>query len=194
MSEPMPVKGTCHCPVCNHPYFLHNSIGCIGHFSTGKLPQGKDGECCPCREVVKDYSLAPAPSEAPHFPIALNDSQEQCVKIWAADMRCWATPETVEFNLRTFARKIIGESGQSGAPSEAKPSVTEAAKNLLHAMDTCHVCGTLLEVEGGPVYCKDGCTRYCDAHEGEECESISALHQKLRDAMGSEAKPASEEK
>jgi len=40
-------------------------------------------------------------------PIVLNAAQEKAVKEWAADDRLWTTQETVEFNLRTFARVIM---------------------------------------------------------------------------------------
>lgn len=40
-------------------------------------------------------------------PIPLNMEQESAVKQWAADDRLWTTQETVEFNLRTFARVIL---------------------------------------------------------------------------------------
>jgi len=41
------------------------------------------------------------------IPLALNAEQLRAVKHWAADDRLWATPETVEFNLRIFARVIL---------------------------------------------------------------------------------------
>jgi hypothetical protein len=40
-------------------------------------------------------------------PIPLNAEQKQAAKEWAADDRLWTTQETVEFNLRTFARVIL---------------------------------------------------------------------------------------
>lgn len=40
-------------------------------------------------------------------PIELSKNQEATVKLWAADDRLWTTQETVEFNLRTFARAIL---------------------------------------------------------------------------------------
>ena len=40
-------------------------------------------------------------------PIPLTEEQEREAKEWAADDRLWTTRETVEFNLRTFARKIL---------------------------------------------------------------------------------------
>lgn len=43
----------------------------------------------------------------PIAPIALNADQEWNVKTWAANDRLWTTQETVEFNLRTFARAIL---------------------------------------------------------------------------------------
>lgn len=51
----------------------------------------------------------------PIFPIPLNARQEQTAKEWAADDRLWTTQETVEFNLRTFARTILA------AASDATP-------------------------------------------------------------------------
>jgi hypothetical protein len=37
----------------------------------------------------------------------LNTDQEQAIKKWAADDRLWTTQDTVEFNLRVFARLIL---------------------------------------------------------------------------------------
>lgn len=42
-----------------------------------------------------------------HNPIELNAAQESLVQVWAADDRLWTTQETVEFNLRVFARNIL---------------------------------------------------------------------------------------
>lgn len=42
-------------------------------------------------------------------PIQLSPQQEEAVKSWAADDRLWTTQETVEFNLRTFARLMLKE-------------------------------------------------------------------------------------
>jgi len=52
------------------------------------------------------------------YPIPLNDAQEQAAKVWAADDRLWTTQETVEFNLRTFARVILKE--QSAAEARGR--------------------------------------------------------------------------
>lgn len=41
------------------------------------------------------------------FPIPLSSAQELLVKQWAADDRLWTTQETVEFNLRVFARAVL---------------------------------------------------------------------------------------
>ena len=40
-------------------------------------------------------------------PMSLNPAQARAVEAWAADDRLWTTQETVEFNLRTFARIIL---------------------------------------------------------------------------------------
>lgn len=42
--------------------------------------------------------------------LPLSDAQEQAVKDWAADDRLWMTQDTVEFNLRIFARVILRDS------------------------------------------------------------------------------------
>jgi hypothetical protein len=47
------------------------------------------------------------------FPIPLSDAQEAAVKLWAADDRLWTIQETVEFNLRTFARTILASGGNT---------------------------------------------------------------------------------
>ena len=56
-------------------------------------------------------------------PIVLNAAQEKAVKEWAADDRLWTTQETVEFNLRTFARVI-----RQGESSNESSSTTAATK------------------------------------------------------------------
>jgi hypothetical protein len=42
-------------------------------------------------------------------PILLNEAQEAAIRAWAADDRLWTTQETVEINLRTFAREILSK-------------------------------------------------------------------------------------
>lgn len=48
-----------------------------------------------------------AEAEMGAYPIPLNDAQEKAALEWAADDRLWTTQETVEFNLRVFARVIL---------------------------------------------------------------------------------------
>jgi hypothetical protein len=50
---------------------------------------------------------SPTLASASVSPIPLNDEQERAAKEWAADDRLWTTQETVEFNLRTFARVVL---------------------------------------------------------------------------------------
>jgi hypothetical protein len=57
----------------------------------------------------------PAPESLPaliaqsrvRVPIALNEEQLRAAKQWAADDRLWTDQQTVEFNLRVFARVIL---------------------------------------------------------------------------------------
>jgi len=41
------------------------------------------------------------------YPVQLSNAQEALAKQWAADDRLWTTQETVEFNLRVFARAVL---------------------------------------------------------------------------------------
>lgn len=50
---------------------------------------------------------AEAAAPSPIAPVPLNPTQEAAVKSWAADDRLWTTQDTVEFNLRVFARSIV---------------------------------------------------------------------------------------
>lgn len=68
------------------------------------------------------FAERPPPQEA---PIPLNAAQEDAAKTWAADDRLWTTQETVEFNLRTFARTIL----------KAQSEPQDAPKNICN-------CGT----------------------------------------------------
>lgn len=65
------------------------------------------------------------PSVATGGPIALNDTQEQLVREWAADDRLWNTQPTVEFNLRIFARAILAASQQCGGASAPNGEVCD---------------------------------------------------------------------
>ena len=71
-------------------------------------------------------SLSPHPGSTPleQFPIPLSDDQQAAVKEWAADDRLWTTQETVEFNLRTFARLILKSAGDA-ARARVGPMVRE---------------------------------------------------------------------
>ena len=61
-------------------------------------------------------------------PIPLNAEQEQATKDWAADDRLWTTQETVEFNLRTFARKVLALVAVAGSPQRVETK--EEEKNV----------------------------------------------------------------
>jgi len=54
-------------------------------------------------------------------PIPLNAAQEQAAKEWATDDRLWTTQETVEFNLRTFARVVLAAHGREPAQGDERP-------------------------------------------------------------------------
>lgn len=54
----------------------------------------------------------PYRSEPIGGPIPLNVTQAEAVKAWAADDRLWTTQETVEFNLKAFARKVLAAQGR----------------------------------------------------------------------------------
>lgn len=61
-------------------------------------------------ECLRELLLKPPvqqPATEPESPIRLSDEQEAAVKLWGADDRLWTTQETVEFNLRTFARVAL---------------------------------------------------------------------------------------
>ena len=64
-----------------------------------------------CLDAIEESFRATASSgdagAPPQYPISLNDEQEKAIREWAADDRLWTTQETVEFNLRTFARTIL---------------------------------------------------------------------------------------
>jgi len=68
--------------------------------------------------------LEPIPGVAPDRtqpiggPIRLNDAQQQAAKEWAADDRLWTTQETVEINLRMFARVILIQQPSAPAAKE----------------------------------------------------------------------------
>ena len=65
----------------------------------------EDGCCRTCgADAVPVARVSPQQSGG---PLPLRPSQEEAVKSWAADDRLWTTQETVEINLRTFARVVL---------------------------------------------------------------------------------------
>lgn len=62
--------------------------------------------CCPeCRHRKAAALVVGGPQET--YQIPLNEPQLDAANQWAADDRLWTTQETVQINLRTFARKIL---------------------------------------------------------------------------------------
>ena len=64
-------------------------------------------------------------------PVPLTAEQVQAAKDWAADDRLWTTQETVEFNLRTFARVILRAAltGSPEPPQSEKQSLAWRLRN-----------------------------------------------------------------
>lgn len=71
---------------------------------------------------VRDMELRESAALSPTFPIPLNEKQEAVVKLWALPTTpgMWGSPETVEFNLRTFARKILAEAAALSPVAQEK--------------------------------------------------------------------------
>lgn len=91
-----------------------------------------------CDEVWKQAEAAlksqpAAPRTQGREPIQLNHNQETLCRQWAADDRLWTTQETVEFNLKTFARSILvaGEARTQPAPH---PQVENLALEIAEAI------------------------------------------------------------
>jgi hypothetical protein len=83
-------------------------------------------------------------------PIPLNEAQEQAAKDWAADDRLWTTQETVEFNLRTFARVILKAAyttlqAEVEAREQAAQQTNEATIQRLLADPVRQECDSLKE-------------------------------------------------
>ncbi len=71
-----------------------------------------------CKAQIQAEAGPQAPREEPR-PIALSSEQQEAATLWAADDRLWTTQEVVEFNLKVFARKILGlEAGVSARVPE----------------------------------------------------------------------------
>ena len=69
--------------------------------------------------ILKEPLDRPEPI-ATQYPLSLNtaglnDAQLKAAKEWAADDRLWTTQDTVEFNLRTFARVILSSASVNGS-------------------------------------------------------------------------------
>ena len=64
--------------------------------------------------------------------IQLNEAQEAHCKTWAVDDRLWTTQETVELNLKTFARVILRYAEAQTAPDvpHDDPVMIEMAKEV----------------------------------------------------------------
>lgn len=63
------------------------------------------------------------------YPIPLSKAQELLAKQWAADDRLWTTQKTVEFNLRVFARAVLGAKPDIEIPPENPFKLTRTLVN-----------------------------------------------------------------
>lgn len=72
-------------------------------------------------------------------PIQLNFAQETAVDTWASDDRLWSTEETVRFNLKTFARVIIGASPSLYHSASLRSEIRELIIHLRNSEAICHV-------------------------------------------------------
>ena len=72
---------------------------------------------------------------------------------------------------------------QALAALEARNRELEsAARGLVDAMETCHICKGTLLVSEEPAHCED-CSRDCECHEEPECLPIYEFHRRLRAAL-----------
>lgn len=74
------------------------------------------------------------------YPIPLNTEQEALIKQWAADDRLWTTQETVEFNLRIFARCILKASSVAAHYEHKCKRCGDYFSNIVKDCDYCCVC------------------------------------------------------
>jgi predicted Zn-ribbon and HTH transcriptional regulator len=58
-----------------------------------------------------------------------------------------------------------------------------AGNALLDRMETCHMCGALLEFERGGAHCED-CSSGCEGHDAPDCEHMSVPASKLKALCG----------
>jgi hypothetical protein len=72
--------------------------------------------------------------EQPTWPIEISAELQRIIKKWAEHDSLWTTQETVEFNLTTFTRTIIGAITSSTAPLEQRIKELEK-ENMDHAED-----------------------------------------------------------
>ena len=83
--------------------------------------QAFDDDRAAVREAIAVLSAEPRQQDI--YPIPLTTKHEQSIKEWAADDRLWTTQETVEFNLRTFARTILKREDHPSTENLTKESL-----------------------------------------------------------------------
>ena len=112
-------------------------------------------------EAIKPKNQAPSQPAGERSPIPLNTVQDSAIKEWSADDRLWTTQETVEFNLRTFARVILAarSSSPEGEPQGLKQEyagfLTDPLGEPQDIPDTCIICGKV--IPPGPDTCSPDC-------------------------------------
>jgi hypothetical protein len=62
------------------------------------------------------------------------------------------------------------------------PEDHRAAKALVLAMETCHICSGTVLLDEWPVHCED-CSADCEEHEPPDCPTIQSLHAALKKAL-----------
>jgi hypothetical protein len=97
---------------------------------------------------VTPVLASPAVGQAPkdEWPLSLNAGhltaqQLAAAKQWAADDRLWTTQETVEFNLRTFARVVLAAQPPVVGQAPATGLLTSELMQALIALDELEMSG-----------------------------------------------------
>lgn len=120
------------CPVC-----------AVGHYIGGHVCDHCDTTLAQAIHILERQSMRQNPAivaalnQLQPGPIHLNTAQEDAINNWAADDRLWTTQDTVQVNLTTFSRTILGLQKDNGMVTHGVDchKVTHVGEGHLHGED-----------------------------------------------------------
>ena len=127
-------------------------------------------------KIKPDFLIAFGPTNIvkPHSTNEKAERQVESIRNWIWNhMMCEAPCDDAQSKIASVAYDKLKRDNEA---------LLRAAKALVEAMGTCHICHGDVIVNDGPTRCED-CLGDCDSHDEPDCPSIEGIYLALKKAI-----------